>query len=60
MARDEAKLQDVAHQQTLKHSSQGCKVGDSVLYSETIKGHQMIQVEEWEKVGIVNGDDEYS
>ena len=60
MARDEAKVQDVSHQQTLKLPSQGCRVGDSVLYSETIKGCQMIQVEEWEKVGIINGDDEYS
>ena len=25
-----------------------------------LKGHQMIQAEEWEKLGVVNGDDEHS
>ena len=37
MARDGAKLQDVSRQQTLKLSSQDCRVGDSALFSETIK-----------------------
>ena len=37
MARDGAKLQDVSRQQTLKLSSQGYRVGDSALFSETIK-----------------------